>query len=267
MNESYQNEEFSHDIVVNRRKFTGVHYHDDYELYYLINGKTKYFIADEIFMIESGSFVIIPPGMYHMTDSEDCLHNERILISFKRDIIDDEIIDILDTLCRKRVIYLPAGNREKPEQILARIEDEHINKDENSIFLCSLYTKELIIQLYREYRDYKPKLNASEEVIHNISRYISVNYNKDLSLKSLSRLFAMSESHLSRKFRATLGMGLNEYITYVRILNAENLLKTTALPITNIAEQCGFNDSNYFSTVFKRVKGITPLKFANKFRK
>ena len=73
---TYVNQRFSHDLVKNRRKITGVHYHDDYELYYMINGKTKFFIGDEIFQIENGNFVIIPPEMYHMTDSEDCLHNE-----------------------------------------------------------------------------------------------------------------------------------------------------------------------------------------------
>ena len=102
-------------------------------------------------------------------------------------------------------------------------------------------------------------------LIHEISRFISLNYGEALSLDTLSRKFAMSTSHMSRRFKAVAGIGITEYITYVRILNAERLLKTTTLPITEVAAACGFNDSNYFSTVFKRIKGITPLKFSKKF--
>ena len=53
---------------------------------------------------------------------------------------------------------------------------------------------------------------------------------------------------------------LNEYVTLVRIKNAENLILNTNYHITDIATMCGFNDSGYFSVVFKKVKGISPLK-------
>ena len=66
---TYKNENFSHQFVENRRKSTGVHFHDEHEIYYLVNGNTKYFIGDKIFQVESGNFVIIPAGVNHKTDS------------------------------------------------------------------------------------------------------------------------------------------------------------------------------------------------------
>jgi len=80
-------------------------------------------------------------------------------------------------------------------------------------------------------------------------------------LHILSKIFAMSESHLSRKFKYITGIGINEFITHVRMTNAEKLLRDKTLSITEVAQQCGYNDSNYFSTVFKKFKGISPLKF------
>ena len=47
-----------------------------------------------------------------------------------------------------------------------------------------------------------------------------------------------------------------------RIMNAERLLSTGKTSITSVATQCGFADPNYFSTVFKKLKGVTPLKFS-----
>ncbi|MFQ9799092.1 MAG: AraC family ligand binding domain-containing protein [Clostridia bacterium] len=53
---------FSHNKVTNQRKITGIHCHSSYELYYLRNGETKYFVGDEIFHLEPGNFIMIPKG-------------------------------------------------------------------------------------------------------------------------------------------------------------------------------------------------------------
>lgn len=263
---TYKNQNFSHQFVENRRKSTGVHFHDEHEIYYLINGNTKYFIGDKIFRVESGSFVVVPAGVNHKTDSEDCLHNERILLSFKDSVLCDESREAFFSLAREAVIYIPESKLETIEATLAKIEKEHTDTDAHSSFLINLYIKELIMQLSRFHLDYKPNLSQTDSAIHKISKYIRKNYAQDLSLENLSRIFAMSESHLSRRFKAVAGIGINEYIAFVRLLNAEKLLKETDLPITEVAGRCGFNDSNYFSTVFKKAKGITPLKFSHKYK-
>lgn len=263
---TYKNESFSHQYVENRRKSTGIHFHDNHEIYYLVNGTTKYFIGDKIFQIESGNFVVVPKGINHKTDSEDCLHNERILIGFDDNILNENTKEVFNSLAQKSVVYIPDTKREIVEAILKRIENEHRVNDTQSQMLVNLYIEELLVQMQRLRLDYKPNLSQTDKTIHTISKYISANFAQDLSLSVLSQKFAMSESHLSRSFKAVTNIGINEYITYVRLMNAERLLKETDLAITEIAGRCGFNDSNYFSTVFKKAKGITPLKFSHKYK-
>lgn len=265
--ETYKNPDFSHQYVENRRKKTDVHFHDDHELYYLVNGSTKYFIGDKIFQIESGNFVIIPAGLHHKTDSENCLVNERILVSFKSATFSDETLRALELLFSESVIYIPNSKLEAIENIFFKIDNEYKNKDEYSEFLINSHIEEIIIHLARFRQDYRPNLPDADKTIHKISKYITSNYSQDLTLESISRMFSLSSAHLSRRFKVVCGIGINEYITYVRLLNAERLLKETDLPITEIAGKCGFNDSNYFSTVFKKAKGTTPLKFAREAKK
>ena len=67
---------------------------------------------------------------------------------------------------------------------------------------------------------------------------------------------------LSKQFKSVMGIGFNEYINIVRVTASEKLLLSTNAPITQIAMDCGFNDSNYYAAVFKKIKGITPKKFS-----
>ena len=264
---TYKNDSFSHQYVKNRRKSTGVHYHNEHEIYYLVNGTTKYFIGDKIYQLESGGFVLIPEGVNHKTDSEDCLHNERILLSFEDNILSDSTRNVFFALCEKSVVYIPDSKRDIAENILQKIEQEYENYDSHSPYMINLYIEELIVLISRLHLDYKPTLPPTDRTIYEISKYIRKNYSKDLSLSSLRKIFAISESHLSRSFKSVTNMGINEYITYVRLTNAEKLLKEKDLPITDVAGKCGFNDSNYFSTVFKKAKGTTPLKFSHESKK
>lgn len=265
-NVTYANLSFSHNKVTNRRKYTDIHYHDDYELYYMINGTTKYFIGDEIFKVGNGNFVLVPKKMFHKTDSEDCLHNDRILISFNDDLLTDDTRVYLDELCRCKLICIPSHKMANVESIVYKIEEEYKNTDDYSSGVIRLLILYLLTELCRHKLDRVPVFDSSSEFIHQVSKYISTNYSEPLSLSYLSHKFSISESHLSRLFKSVSGIGINQFITHVRIMNAEYLLKTTRLSITEISALCGFNDSNYFSTIFKRLRGTTPLKYAAAYR-
>ena len=71
----------------------------------------------------------------------------------------------------------------------------------------------------------------------------------------------MSRSQLNRKIRSITGYSTAAYILHVRIEKAKRMLLTNETPIGEIASQCGFEDSNYFSRVFRQVYQVTPSQF------
>ena len=253
---------FSHDKVRNMRKYIRIHNHRNHELYYLVGGKTKYVIGDEIFNVGKGDIVIIPKDILHMTDSEECLENERYLFSFDDEVFDSETACLLDELLTHRLVHVPANRREQFDEIVSAIERNYGREDQLSRATLKVHVMELVSYICHYGAETTPNVKEPDEVVHRISDYINVNFKDDISLHELSRIFAFSESYISRKFKNVTGVGISEYITFVRIMNAERLLRSGNYSITKIAQMCGFNDSNYFSSVFKRIKGITPLKFA-----
>ena len=111
-------------------------------------------------------------------------------------------------------------------------------------------------------------------IIQEVATYIYEHYADNLSLEYVADKFNLSRSYLSKKFKTATGLdlrlnseqetysfGFKEYIINVRIQNACNLLLETNKSITDIAFECGFNDSNYFGDAFRKAKGISPHKY------
>ncbi|WP_117085713.1 helix-turn-helix domain-containing protein, partial [Klebsiella pneumoniae] len=75
-----------------------------------------------------------------------------------------------------------------------------------------------------------------------------------------------SERALRQQFRQQTGMTINHYLRQLRICHAQYLLQHTERLIGEVAMQCGFEDSNYFSVVFNREIGMTPGQWRQRSR-
>ena len=253
---------FSHDTFKNKRRMSRIHNHRNHEIYYMVSGSTKYVVGDELFNVEAGNVVIIPKGVFHTTDSENCTQSERFLISFDDALFDDETRCILDMLLSHRLLSIPSKRREELESILLAVEKYYGSDTPVGKATLKLHLLEALAFVVKYSVEAVMNISDADRIVHKISDYINVHYSEELWLEKLSRIFSISESYLSRKFKSVTGVGINEYITFVRIMNAEQLLREGGHSITEVAERCGFNDSNYFSSVFKKIKGTTPLKFS-----
>ena len=76
----------------------------------------------------------------------------------------------------------------------------------------------------------------------------------------------VSKNTLYRGFKAAFGTTVSEYINQKRVEKAEKLLLGTDLSVEEISQQTGFSSSAYFAANFKRIKGISPLKFRKERR-
>lgn len=254
-----ENIPFFHRATYERpHKMLQAHFHDSHELYYLEKGRTRYFIGDEIFLLEPGDMVFVPKQIFHKTDTEDNADVRRLLFSF-----DDHFAGNVEELKKNKFIRVPPDKLYKLQSIFRQIEEEDKKKEVRYTEMQQLLFRQMLILIsrYCSPQNKKP-LGEAETLVQQIAKYISENYNADLSLDMLSKKFSVSPSHLSRMFKNVTGVGLSEYINICRITAAEKLLTGTDMTVTQVATECGFNDSNYFAAVFKKLKGITPKKYS-----
>lgn len=103
--------------------------------------------------------------------------------------------------------------------------------------------------------------NSGFKNLDPIKKYIDMHYNEKITLDMLAENFFINKFYLTRLFKKQYGMSVVNYITYIRITHAKQLLKFTDLSVEYVGEECGFNDSNYFARTFKKVEGVTPAQF------
>jgi len=104
-------------------------------------------------------------------------------------------------------------------------------------------------------------ISHQKESVGRIISHIRNYYNQNLTNQSIGKLFGYHPNYVSSLIKRITGMPIHQYIIYIRLMNAMNLLENTNLSIEKISEDCGFYDCAYFSKYFKKYFGISPSKY------
>lgn len=246
------------------------HIHPYYEIFYLINGDCTFFIDHNIYKLNRGDLVIVPAGEIHKSTYPETGYSERFVVSFRENNlgwINEKLgEEIVKQSLNMGVISIPDKRRDYVESLMHKMLFESEGQDILSPAFIKTGLIELllfIIRCQRYEENVVKEIDVDNQLMQEIATYIYDNYDKKISLDDMSKKFHISRSYLSKKFKTITGFGFKEYLINVRIKNACTLLLETNKSITDIAFECGFNDSNYFGDAFRHVKGVSP----NKYRK
>lgn len=136
----------------------------------------------------------------------------------------------------------------------------HVTKD----VLADLSLQELLIHVIQSQT--MNALNNSSSQLENtalqqIVSFIRERLSDRLTLDQLTNMACMSKTSFYRFFKRELGISPIEFIMNERLKVAKSLLKDSSLQINEVAYASGFDDSNYFNRVFKKMEGITPKQY------
>lgn len=239
-----------------------VHYHSYFEIYHLTSGGCDSFIDDKLYNLKPGDIVIIPPGAIHGTRYTTERHG-RALINFTVHYIPERLIDMLS---KETYVYKCDDAQNEIEHVFAQLEKEYHTTDHFSEDAIRALMAQLIIIILRHAQK-NDDIVVQNSLIENALRYIRENYQNSISLTEIADECNVSKVHLSRKFKEKTGVGLNEYMVIFRLKKAKEFLLTRdKMSICEVAFHCGFNDSNYFSWLFKKTYGVTPSQYRKNTR-
>lgn len=97
--------------------------------------------------------------------------------------------------------------------------------------------------------------------LHSLINYLNTHYGEEISGAGLEERFGGSFDYMNRQFRRATGRTIFAYLCTIRIAGACELMKTGSLRVSDIGESVGFHDSSYFSKVFRKHVGMSPLEY------
>lgn len=108
--------------------------------------------------------------------------------------------------------------------------------------------------------------NSMHNILALIDKEVSENYMQPLTLKYLSEKYYLNTAYLGQLFKKNYNKSFKDYLNDYRIEKASLMLKRSNEKIYKIAEDVGYNNTDYFISKFVQIKGVTPLQYRKKFR-
>lgn len=268
------------DQVIRDHEYSMVtrHFHDTYELYYLLEGQRYYFIDKETYLVKKGDVILVKPNQIHKTSQAANSCHNRILLQITGEMLDPFLkkngVATLAELyaAGNSIIAIPENDRKKIEIPMLQIIEELTKKKKNYQLMVRLRLMELLIQLSRYrpaaafYQENQKVQSIKHQKVNEVADYLLNHPETSETLEGLAKRFYISKSYLSRIFKEVTSFTVNEYINVNRIKKAQNLLIHSDYSVTEISEMLGFESITYFERVFRKYADDAPLKYRKKHR-
>lgn len=107
--------------------------------------------------------------------------------------------------------------------------------------------------------------DRNQMLIEKICRYLEEHYNEDISLEEAASMIGFSSFYFTKLMKEYMNMSYVDYITSLRLDKAKQLLEKTDMTVKDVGITVGYENANYFTRVFKRIEGIAPSQYKNRF--
>ncbi len=245
--------------------------HDFWELVYADKKNLLITAGAQEIELEAGQMYLHKPNEFHNIRCDGKRAANSVIISF--DCSTPELINVsgkVITLGEKERALIGTVVKEASSSFATPLGNPYtsvMELAENGGFGCQqmirLSVEQLLIRLIRKNIDIPPvKINKSTDLLAEITEYLSANTEKRIGFNDVLKEFNLSPSVVKKIFREHMGCGVMDYFTRLKIDRAKEMIREENYTFTEIAERLGFNNSQYFTTVFKRVSGMTPTEYA-----
>lgn len=234
--------------------FIETHFHDFYELEFIVSGNGTYTVDGTEYEIEPGNLFFLTPLDFHYVDIKDA---ELYNVMFSSDICNQTF---LQSLTKNSPVFLKVSGETKLcfEVLLNELCNNINDKDFSEMLLNAIIAK-----LKKETSDDEPIRELS--AINKAELYVLNNFRNELKLEDVANEVALAPTYFSRLFKAEKGIKFKVYLNNMRFEYAKKLLEHTDMTVLQICTECGFNDYPNFIRRFKQHTGYYPVQYRELF--
>ncbi len=252
------------------------HFHPEYEIVYISNGRGKRHIGDHISYFEEGDLIFLGPNLPHFGFTEEVFEEHvEIVVQMKEDFLGQDFLNKPEMAAIRQLFQrsrqgLSFSGKLKQEvgQRLQRM--EHMNNFDRLMALLS------ILQDMAQSKEYET-LNASgfalevnaqdQDRIEAIYGYVQDNFQEEVSLDKAAQLISMTVPAFCRYFKKLTRKTFSQFVNEFRIAHACRLLGDESQTIASVSFESGFNNLSHFNRQFKQITGLSPRDYRKSLKK
>lgn len=248
-----------------------IHYHNDYEIIYVADGKVELKIGDKTYYPEKDTLIFISNVEPHEAKIIEQPYRRHVILvkpGFLNSVINEPLFTSIFKFRPSNFNHLLKLDAQGSSIVLDIFKNLYTEFDskksywENSI---RMYLAILLIDTFRISEAHFPlsRINNSpnKKVITDIQKYIEENFTDKINLKDVASLFHTDMYYLCHMFKDITGYTFKTYLTLRRISHAKDLLHYTDKNVTQVGLDSGFNNVNNFIRTFRKIVGITPYQY------
>lgn len=246
-----------------------------YNLLYVRKGRGMYLLDERLVCLNEGDLLFFPPGSSFSFSSQDLgdEYNESIdAVTLHFD--EQWLTTLLQVFTRHGGTVLRLREKDtvsaiigpkwlKVSSLLNRLSGvsphdeamivldilDMLADNSDMVSLCEIHTSEA---------------TDAQNKLERIRNYIDCHLAERITLDDVAEYAGMNRTYFCLFFKKHMGMPLIDYINGIKVETACRMLKTEALPISDISDRCGFKTVTYFNRVFKNIVGISPTEYRKK---
>lgn len=257
--------------------FYPLHWHEEFEIIYIKSGQGSISVNLTHYTVNTGDILFITPGLLHSIGQFETDYMEYDTLVFHINML----ISYPSDACTLHYLT-PLLHNELFFPVVVRSDDSLYQKSKEYILLLiTLFERKefgyelrlkaylfLLLDLYysnkRIIKGHRTTTSDLKiEKLKQIVKYIEEHYQKELYIDDLAELCGFSSSHFMKFFKSNMGVTFTQYLNNYRLNVASQLLKSTGLPILDIALEAGYDNLSYFNRIFKKKFHMTPKEFRN----
>ena len=242
-----------------------LHNHAMYEMVYCVGGDAVYLAEGEKYTLEPGGLLLIGPTVPHKLFIRSDTPFERHILYIYSIVGSSQMASHLSKsmppVGSQRIgsAYYPPKDAQCLLRTLEQISDTARSPDGRIQSLVPIFAQTLAAELSIIFWSRKPEKTSqgTSKTVDTLLSFLGQNFSEQLTLQGIADIFHLSKDYCNRLFHTATGMTVMQYVRYLRVLHAKQLL-AQGMPATAAADAVGFNDYSSFFRAYRSLTGRSP---------
>jgi AraC-like DNA-binding protein/mannose-6-phosphate isomerase-like protein (cupin superfamily) len=236
-----------------------VHWHDYYELGFVLDGEARHVVNGNVRQLSPGSVFLLSPADFHAIESS----GPQPLVMVNA-VLHPELVERTLETVRSGDLGLPWSVPDLPavSADLIRVRAELLDRRPGWDVLVESALTAAVVELARTRDDDDPAegdgVPTASAHVRRAVRYVEQHFREPLTLAQVAAVAHLSPHWFSEQFRRATGDTFQSYLKRRRLQFARALLDSTGLGVTEVSQAAGFNDLSYFGRAYRQQYGVPP---------